>query len=266
LSPARTKPRVLVIGSGGLIGSMLIRSLGERHDFHGLTRTPRENMPDVPTTIADAFDFAAIRPHFDGMDAVVHMAANASTGASWDTVLRNNFHATYNVYEAARQAGARRFVFASSNHAVGLFENDEPYRSIVHGDYAGLDPESIPRIDHTAPIRPDSYYGVSKAFGEAIGRYYSEQFGLEVACLRIGTVNRHNDPTRSVRHMATWMSHRDLAQMVDLCLSIDGLGFEIFYGVSGNRWRFWDISHAQRVLGYRPQDDAERYRDRLAPA
>ena len=244
---------------------MLIRSLDAKYDFHGLTRTRREQMPDVPTTIADASDFDAVRPVFDGMDAVVHMAAYPSGRGAWETILRDNLLVTYNVYEASRQAGVRRFVFASSNHAVGLFENDEPYRRMVRGDYAGLDPANMPQIDHTVPPRPDSLYGVSKVYGEAVGRYYSEQFGLEVTCLRIGTVNRHNDPTRNVRHMATWMSHRDLAQMVDLCLSVEGLKFEVFYGVSGNTWRFWDISYAERVLGYRPQDDAERYRDRLLP-
>ncbi len=257
------RPRVLVTGSGGLIGSMLIRSLSGRYDFYGLTRTGREGMPDVPTTIANASDFDAIRPAFDGMDAVVHMAANTQVDAPWESILRDNLAATRNVYEASRQAGVRRFVYASSNHAVGLFENDEPYCRISRGDYAGLDPANVPKIDHTVPPRPDSHYGVSKVYGEAMGRYYSEQFGMEVACLRIGNVNRHDDPTHNVRHMAVWMSHRDLAQMVDRSLSVQGLRFEIFYGVSGNRWRFWDISHAERVLGYRPQDDAERYRDQL---
>ena len=257
------KPRVLVTGSGGLIGSMLIRSLGDRYDFSGLTRTRRDGMPDVPTVIANASDFDAIRPAFEGMDAVVHMAANPSGLAPWESVLQDNLVATRNVYEAARQAGARRFVFASSNHAVGLFENDEPYRRIVQGHYSGLDPANVPQIDHTVPPRPDSYYGISKVYGEAIGRYYAEEYGMEVACLRIGTVNRSDDPAGNVRHMATWLSHRDLAQMVDQCLSVGGLQFDIFYGVSGNRWRFWDISHAEQVLGYSPHDDAERHRGRL---
>ena len=258
------KPRVLVTGSGGLIGSMLIRSLGDRYNFHGLTRTRRDGMADVPTVIANASDFDAIRPVFDGMDAVVHMAANPTGRAPWESVLQDNLVATRNVYEAARQAGARRLLFASSNHTVGLFENDEPYRRIVRGDYSGLDPANVPQVDHTVPPRPDSYYGISKVYGEAIGRYYAEEYGMEVACLRIGTVNRRNDPTGNVRHMATWLSHRDLAQMVDQCLSVSGLKFEVFYGVSGNRWRFWDISHAGQVLGYSPQDDAEQYRDRLS--
>jgi len=260
------KPRVLVTGSGGLIGAMLIRSLGDKYEFHGLTRSRRPDMPDVPTTIANGSDFDAIRPVFDGMDAVVHMAAHPSGRAPWEDLLRDNYVTTRNVYEAAREAGVRRFVYASSNHAVGLFENDEPYCRIVRGDYTGLDPAAIPMVDNTVQPRPDSYYGIGKVFGEAIGRYYSEEFRMEVACLRIGNVNRDDAPIRNVRQMAVWLSHRDLAQMVDQSLSVEGLKFEIFYGVSGNKWRFWDISHAERVLGYRPQDNAEDYRDRLTTA
>jgi hypothetical protein len=109
------------------------------------------------------------------------------------------------------------------------------------------------------PVRPDSDYGISKVFGEATGRYYSEQFGLEVACLRIGTENRHNSPTQSVRHFATWLSHRDLVQLVDCCLTAP-LKFDIFYGVSNNLWRFWDISHAADVAGFKPKDNAEDWR------
>jgi hypothetical protein len=175
-------------------------------------------------------------------------------------VLPNNIVATYNVFAAARQAGVPRLIFASSNHAVGMFELDEPYARIRQGNYADLDPATFPRIDHTVRIRPDGYYGISKAFGEAMGAYYAENCGMSVICLRIGTVNRHNSPMRDIRHMATWLSHRDLAQLIDRCLSVEGLRFEIFYGVSGNTWHFWDLAHAERVLGYAPQDNAETYR------
>jgi hypothetical protein len=140
-----------------------------------------------------------------------------------------------------------------------MYEHDSPYREIVAGRYEGLEPGAFPVLDHTVPVRPDGDYGVSKAFGEATGRYYSEQFGLEVACLRIGTVTRHDSPAGSVRHFATWLSHRDLTQLVDQSLRRP-LGFEVFYGVSRNRWRFWDITHAEEVIGYEPQDDAEEWR------
>jgi nucleoside-diphosphate-sugar epimerase len=251
---------VLVTGSSGLIGGVVIRTLGDRYTFTGLDRTQPADAPDIPTTVADVSDFNAIRPAFNGMDAVVHLAADASMQAPWESVLTNNIVATYNVFEAARQAGVQRLICASSNHAVGMFELDEPYVRIRQGNYAGLDPGTVPRVDHTVRIRPDGYYGVSKAYGEAMGAYYAENFGMSVICLRIGTVNRHNSPQRDIRHMATWLSHRDLAQLVDRCLSVEGVHFEIFYGVSGNTWRIWDIEHARRVLGYAPQDNAETYR------
>jgi nucleoside-diphosphate-sugar epimerase len=219
-----------------------------------------EGAPDIPTTVADVSNFAAIRPAFEGLDMVVHLAADVSMQAPWESVLPNNIVATYNVFEACRQAGVQRVVFASSNHAVGMYEFDQPYVRIRQGDYAGLDPAAVPWVDHTVRIRPDGYYGISKAFGEAVGAYYAENFAMSVICLRIGTVNRHNSPTHDVRHMATWLSHRDLAQLVDRCLTVAGIRFEIVYGVSGNTWRFWDIAHAQRVLGYVPQDNAEAYR------
>jgi nucleoside-diphosphate-sugar epimerase len=260
---ATTRAKVLITGSSGLIGGALVRHLSQKYEFSGLDRAKGPTAPDIPTTIADVTDFAAIRPAFDGIRGVVHLAANADMHQSWESALSNGIVATQNVYEAARQAGARRIVYASSNHAVGMFELDEPYRRIRKGDYSGLQPGSIKQIDRFVPIRPDGFYGASKAFGEALGAYYAENHDLEVACLRIGTVNRHDDPTHDVRHLATWCSHRDLAQLIDRCLSAPGLKFDIFYGVSDNKWRFWDISHARKVVGYEPQDNAEDYRSRL---
>ncbi len=251
--------KILITGSSGLIGSTLCNLLSEtgRYTISGIDVSASEHNELASFTEVDCFDFDAMSPAFEGQDAVVHLAANAPVQTPWPDVLRNNIASTHNVYEAARQHGVKRVVFASSNHAVGNFELDEPYRSIGLGDYSKIDndPTNIPQVDHKVPIRPDSDYGVSKVFGEATGRYYSEHFGLEVACLRIGTVNRENVPT-GVRMLATWLSYRDLAQLVDRCLTTP-LKFEIFYGVSDNRWRFWDIGHAREVLGYEPQDRAE---------
>lgn len=255
------KSRVLVTGSSGLIGAMLIRSLADRYQFCGVDRVKGADAPAVPTLVADASKGVEdIVPAFKGAQAVVHLAADVRQDAPWESVLPNNLVLTHNVWEAARISGVKRIVFASSNHAVGMYENDDPYRRIVRGDYAGLDPAKVKKVDHLVPVRPDGDYGISKAYGEAVGRYYFERSGIEAACLRIGTVNPHNSPARSVRHFATWCSHRDLAQLVDRCLSARHLGFEIFYGVSDNRWRFWDIAHAERAVGFRPQDNAESYR------
>ena len=196
---------------------------------------------------------------FVGIDAVIHLAANAPVETPWADVLKNNISTTHNVYEACRANSVKRVIFASSNHAVGNFELDEPYSRIRVGDYQGLIPGKFKQIDHRVPVRPDSDYGVSKVFGEATGRYYNEHFGLEVACLRIGTVNPQNSPEGSIRSMATWLSHRDLTQLVRLCLT-QPLDYEIFYGVSDNTWRFWDTDHANKTIGYAPVDNAEDYR------
>ena len=198
-------------------------------------------------------------PYFKNIDTVIHLAANAPVTTPWADALRNNINGTRNVYEACIKQGVKRVVFASSNHTVGLYENDEPYKNIVSGKYQGLSPGCFTYVDHTSPIRPDSNYGISKAFGEAMGRYYSEVFGLEVACLRIGTLNKIDNPTQDVRHYATWLSHNDAAQLFSLCID-KPLKYEIFYGVSNNKWKFWDISYAHRIIGYLPKDNAENWR------
>lgn len=258
MSPVR---KVLVTGSGGLIAGALVRDLGDRFDFTGQDIGP-PNYPTVPTTVGDLSDMDGVRQAFDGIDAVVHLGADSNQHAPWASVLPNNLIATRNVFEACRDAGVKRVVYASSNHAVGMHELDEPYSNIRVGNYEGLDPDNIPQIDHTVQIRPDGQYGISKAFGEATGAYYAENFGMEVACLRIGTVNRDNRPME-VRQLATWCSHRDVLQLIQRCLEVEPLQFDIFYGVSDNKWRFWDIDHARDVLGYAPQDNAEDYRDSL---
>ena len=254
--------KVLITGSNGLIGRTLTDAFKDKYKLSGLDVTKPASGSAIPTTVANGSDLDAIMPAFKGVDAVVHLAANAPVETPWPDVLKNNISTTHNVYEASRVNGVKRLVFASSNHAVGLFENDEPYKSIVAGKYDGLEPGKFKRVDNTVQVRPDSDYGISKVFGEATGRYYSEQFGLEVACLRIGTVNPHNSPTQSVRHMATWLSHRDLIQLVGLCLS-EPLKFEVFYGVSNNKWRFWDTDYAAKTIGYAPKDNAEDWRDQL---
>ncbi len=251
--------KILITGSSGNIGSKLVKLLADRFEFTGLDRLPPRSGPQIPTVITEAHEVEDLRPALAGKDGVIHLAGNPAVDTPWPNVLRNNIVLTRNLFESCRLEKVPRVVFASSNHAVGLFENDEPYSRIRAGDYAGLDPSTLKRIDHTAPLRPDSDYGVSKAFGEGIGRSYSERFGLQVACLRIGTFSEKDDPTANVRMRATWCSHRDLAQLVSLCLTCPDLRFEIFYGVSGNTWRFWDISHAAAVLGYSPMDNAERY-------
>ena len=176
--------RVLVTGAEGVIGTAVREHLGGRYELTSLTLTPQE----FPSHVADIADLDAIRPAFEGVDAVVHLAASPAIETPWEDVLHNNIVGTYNVFEAARLAGVERVVFASSNHAVGMYELDG-----APGIYEADDER---RVDHTAEIRPDSLYGVSKAYGEALGRMYVERHGLRVFCLRIGAVRAHDDPTQ----------------------------------------------------------------------
>ena len=249
-------PHVLVTGAAGLIGRVVAEALADDYVVHGLDV---KHGPDVEW-VRDMTTLRHVEPAFEGMSAVVDLAADASASAPWRPVLRNNVPATVNTLEAARRAGVRRVVFASSNHVVGLFEREEPYAAIVAGEYEGLDPTTLPRLTAAAPIRPDGPYGAGKAFGEAAARFYSEEHGLSVICLRIGTVNSENRPT-SARQFATLLTHRDLVHLVRSCLAApDDLSFGIFYGVSANTWRFWDIEQAREAIGYMPRDDAEAWR------
>ena len=199
-----------------------------------------------------------LAPIFEGADAVVDLAGLPDHRTNWKDVWRNNLRATLNVLEAARQAGVGRYVFASSNHVTGGYEREPPWSAIVAGDYEGLDSASIPLIGTGWPVRPDGAYALGKVLGEAAARWYSDAFGLSAICLRIGTVNAEDRPRRP-RHFATLLTHADLLGLVECALAAD-VRFGVYYGVSHNTWRFWDIANAADELGYDPQDDAERYR------
>jgi len=248
---------VLVTGAGGLIGGIVRRSLAGAYTLPGLDKA---RVAGLDSLVADIAQLPAILPAFEGVDAVVHLAADAGNDAPWESVLSNNIIGTYNVFEAARTTGVKRVVFASSNHATGMYERDHPYSAIVAGRHEGLSPGAYRMVDHRMPIRPDGYYGVAKQYGESLARYYHEEYGTSFACLRSGTVNRDNNPLVSVWYFATLCTHRDIAQLVRLCLEPRDVGFEIFYGVSDNTWRFWDIEHARKRIGYAPEDDAESWR------
>ncbi len=152
------------------------------------------------------------------------------------------------MYAAAQRHGVQRIVFASSNHVTGAYEGFPP--SMHTRENVGI-------IRVSDPIRPDGFYGVSKAAGEAIARMYYELYGLESICLRIGSVNKDDSPAGNARTRSTWLSHRDLLQLVKRSLKAD-VKFGIYYGVSNNKKRFWDIEDAKRDLGYQPEDDGSK--------
>ena len=252
--------RILVTGAAGLIGTVLRRGLGDDHDVTGIDRTA--GLDGVATVDSTRLD--ELEQTMDGVDAVVDLASLPAVDLPWSDVWRNNLPATMNVLEAARRRGVPRVVFASSNHVTGLYERDDPYARIVAGDYAGLDPQGLTRITTGAQPRPDGHYAIAKLAGEAAGRYVSECFGLSFVGLRIGTVNAEDRP-RSPREYATLLTHRDLLHLVDCALRApSALRYGIYYGVSANTWRFWEIDDARRDIGYAPRDDAERFRGQTA--
>jgi nucleoside-diphosphate-sugar epimerase len=248
---------VLITGAGGIVGTVLRRGLRDSYQISGLDRRRGREWQRQ-----DVRRLRSVRNAFEGIDAVVDLAAKANLASPWRDVQRYNVPATLTVLEAAQQAGVRRVVFASSNHVVGLYERDHPYAAIVAGKYDGLDPAKIPKITSRHPVRPDSPYAIGKLIGEAAGRYYSETHALSVFCLRIGTV-RPDDVPSSPRVFATLLTHADLTRLVDCCLRApeDRL-FGIYYGVSANTWRFWDHEEAVQEIGYEPKDNAERLRAR----
>lgn len=254
-----TRQRLLITGGAGLIGGVLRAGLADTYDIRVVDRVHCEDGAD--SFVADMTNLDEVLSAFEDVDAVVDLAAFANAEISWDDVLANNIPATRNALEAARCCGVRIVVYASSNFITGSYDADEPYRSILAGEYSDVKPGEFPKVRVEDAIRPDSAYAVGKAFGEAAGRHYAEKYAMSVYALRIGTVNAENRPLKP-RHFAKWLSHRDLCQLVDRCVSAphDGGSFRTYYGVSGNTWRIWSIDQAKADIGYEPVDDAEAWR------
>jgi uronate dehydrogenase len=234
--------RLVITGAAGRIGSVLRRGLQDFADELRLVDVREIAAEDdrEQTLAADLADFDAALAALNGSDAVIHLAGIPAED-SFERLLSANLVATYNVFEAARRQGVRRVVFASSNHATGMYP-------------VGM------RIGPDDPVRPDTIYGVSKVFGESLGRMYVDKHGLEVVCLRIGSFRER---PREWRELWTWLSHRDAVALFRAALQARDLGYAIAYGVSGNTRGWWDDASA-RALGYEPQDDAERFVTDLA--
>ena len=181
-------------------------------------------------------DAAAVLDLLHGVNAVVHLGG-VSTEQPFEPILQANIVGAYNLYEAARKQGVKRIVFASSNHVTGFYRQDEV-------------------ITPQDPMRPDGLYGISKAFGENLSRFYFDRYGIETACLRIGS---SFPAPRDRRMLATWMSYDDLERLVVACLTAPVVGHSVIYGLSDNTTKWWDNTSAAH-LGYRPQDSSERFR------
>jgi uronate dehydrogenase len=233
--------RLLLTGAAGGLGQQLRPRLKAYCDTLRLSDRAElgEAAPGEEVQRAELADRAAMLALLDGVDAVVHLGG-ISTDGPFDAIVQANIVGTYNLYEAARQHGVRRIVFASSNHVTGFYRQDQV-------------------IDATMPVRPDGHYGLSKAFGENLAQYYFDRYGLETVSLRIGS--SFPEP-KDRRMLATWLSYDDLERLVVASLSAPVVGHSIVYGISDNRLAWWDNPPARHV-GYRPQDSSEPFRAAL---
>jgi len=240
------QPRLLITGSKGKIGAVLMDALDASCEVCGVDVLDTLGERTFRADLADYEQLSRVLSMLSPIRCIVHLAADPRVSAGWDSVLKNNIIGTKNLYEAAKEYEVKKVVFASSNHVTGAYEGIPP----------SLHEQPEPRlITINDPIRPDSDYGVSKVFGEAVARQYYELYGIQSVCLRIGSFLADDNPTRNERVRRTWISHRDLIQLVKKSILAE-VEFGIYYGVSNNQGRFWDISNAEEEIGYHPEDDA----------
>jgi uronate dehydrogenase len=235
----RSHNRILLTGAAGGLGQVLRSRLNANCSL--LRSSDRVAfgvaLEHEEQVLADLSDANAVLEMMQGVDAVVHLGG-VSTESAFDPILQGNIIGVYNLYEAARKQGVKRIVFASSNHVTGFYKQSET-------------------ITAAHPARPDGLYGVSKAFGEDLSRLYFDRYGIETACLRIGS--SFPEP-RDRRMLASWLSYDDLHRLITACLTTPVLGHSIIYGVSNNSVVWYDNCHAKHI-GFKPQDSSDIYRE-----
>ena len=225
---------ILITGAAGGVGRALRGALAGKYQLRLSDVRPIKDLkPGERFMRADITRMADMLRITSGVDAVVHLGGYSVEGP-WSLIHKANIEGCYNTYEAARRNRVPRFIFPTSNHAVGFYRRDET-------------------IDHRAYPKPDGRYGVSKVFGEALGSLYADKYGLRVLCIRIGNVNER---PIDKRRLSIWISPRDLGQLVSIGVEHPDLRFEIVYGVSDNKRAWYDNGNARR-LGYQPQDRGE---------
>lgn len=237
----QSKPTLLITGAAGTVSQTLLPSLSQLYELVLTDKRPLPYHTPHRFIQADLTDLAATQKLCGQSDIVLHLAANSSTDAPWDSLLTNNIVATANVFEAAHAANCHRVIFASSGHVVNGY------------------PPHV-QITPDMPIRPSNHYGASKAWGEALARYYADQTHLSCLCLRLGWVQPRDaiaTLTQEPFRLGQIITHHDLARIILAAIAAPKhVQFGIFHAISNNRWQRYRLGDTTAVLGYQPQDDA----------
>ncbi|MDP6821793.1 MAG: NAD(P)-dependent oxidoreductase [Dehalococcoidia bacterium] len=255
------KRKVLITGLSGIVGTVMRPALEERYEISSLSRRGVHGLPPERNFIGNVSDMESLWPAFDGVDTVVNLGASGGQSdpdgmdGSWDTMLQSNIIGCYNVLEVARQSRVSRVILASSGATANGYEWEEPYKTLVSREDVPM-PDSWEMVTETSEPKPIHIYGVTKLFGEDLGRLYAITTDLSVINLRISNTTPVDAPQPG-RSMANWQSHRDLQQLtVKIIEAPADLKFDIFWATSDNKRKFRDNTHAKEVLGYAPQDGA----------
>ncbi|MGO1070979.1 NAD-dependent epimerase/dehydratase family protein [Lysobacter sp. CA199] len=230
--------RLLLTGAAGHLGGVMRERLKRYADIVRISDISALSAIDEQEEVAlcDLADADAVHALLKDVDAVVHLGG-ISVERPFEEILSANIAGTYHLYEAARKRGVKRIVFASSNHVTGFYRQGEV-------------------IDADAPVRPDGYYGVSKAFGENLSRFYFDRYGIETVCLRIGSSLAE---PKDRRMLVTWLGYDDLEHLIVRSLFAPNVGHAIVFGASANRDRWWDNGRGAHV-GFDPKQNSEPFR------
>jgi len=241
-TPSELHRRVLVTGAAGRIGSYFAEHAREQYELRLMVQAMDDQASSLQlfgeVVIGDLGDLDRMKELCSGIDTVVHLAGNPDPSAPWSSLLPANIVGTYHIMVAAKAAGCRRLIYASSIHAVSGYPVDV-------------------QVKTNEPVNPGDLYGVTKCFGEALGRYMAEQEGLSCIALRIGSfqpLETAREPS-AIGMLDTFVSQRDLHQLIQRCIDVEDVTFAILHGVSNNRFKRLDISDARVLVGYQPQDD-----------
>ena len=242
---------VLLTGAGGHVGRTVLDGLREKYDWNLMYHSQPAEEPEFPYWTGEVEDPEDLRPAMEGCNAVIHLAGDPRPNAPWESVLSNNIDGTHTIYEVAVELGVEKVVFASSNHAVGAAETDERTPEMYRAD-------DDFRLEGTELPRPGNKYGISKATGEIIGRYYHDKHDISVCNIRIGNLNEDYPPVDYERGQAMWLSTRDCAHIHDCALQAE-YDYEIVYGISDNDRKYYSIERAKEALGYEPRDNSAEW-------